>query len=349
MTTNSQNASVNIERLDRYFSGDADTSDHEAIAQWCAARAEHRALIDARGSLVPRGRTVLDRSRMERMLHRIHVESGVGPMSRPAASVSESPPTSSLLRRWVGVASMKTGSVALFVVTLVLVAAGVATLRGREHVGRAASTMGSNEFKTMRGQRTTLTLPDGSHVTLGANSRLSYPVGFGTVRRDVTLVGEAYFEVVHSQAQPFVVHAGDARTTVLGTSFSVRKYPEDSTLRVVVASGRVALDRVILDAGDMGLRSIRGVQVQRDADVGGKLSWMNGRLVFDNTELHNVLDELSRWYDVSFEYDRTMRTERISATFDNMHVADVARSIAVQLNATIERRPGMNVFHPRVH
>ena len=78
---------------------------------------------------------------------------------------------------------------------------------------------------------------------LNAESRLRYPADFGATARDVELVGEGYFEVVHDSTRPFRVHAGGSVTEDLGTHFVVRAYPELRHVDVAVTEGLVSLHR----------------------------------------------------------------------------------------------------------
>src|SRR5690606_29053557 len=96
--------------------------------------------------------------------------------------------------------------------------------------GRRAMTSKSvawTEKVNQAGQRSSHLLPDGTKVWLNVESRMSFPEQFSDTLRQVQLVGEAYFEVAKDEKKPFVVNTADISTVVLGTSFSVRAYPED--------------------------------------------------------------------------------------------------------------------------
>ena len=96
-------------------------------------------------------------------------------------------------------------------------------------------------YSTMRGQYATIQLTDGSHVTLAPQSRLTIPAAFATGPRDISLEGEAIFDVHHDVAHPFRVHANGARVEDIGTRFDLRAYASDSSVTVAVAEGSVAL------------------------------------------------------------------------------------------------------------
>ncbi len=155
-------------------------------------------------------------------------------------------------------------------------------------------------YATAFRQRAELTLSDGTRVRVAPASRLRVAADFGAERRDVYLEGEAYFEVVHDETRPFTVFARNASASDLGTAFSVRSYPEDQAVRVVVRDGAVALSGVgRLDAGDVGRLHAEGRgSVQRGADVDALLGWLDGGLTFDDVPLGGVLQDMRRWYGV---------------------------------------------------
>ncbi|MGC9353763.1 MAG: FecR family protein, partial [Mariniphaga sp.] len=100
-----------------------------------------------------------------------------------------------------------------------------------------------NQLVIPYGKTSEILLPDGTHVFLNAGSRLIYPDFFADKNREVFLVGEAYFEVVHNEKQPFVVQTTDVRVRVLGTQFNVSAYPSENIIETVLSSGKVRLEQ----------------------------------------------------------------------------------------------------------
>ena len=82
-------------------------------------------------------------------------------------------------------------------------------------------------------------LPDGSTVWLNAGSRLTYDSLYGTTLREVTLSGEAYFDVVKNPKKPFIIHTGKINIRVLGTVFNVKSYPEEQTIETSLIKGSI--------------------------------------------------------------------------------------------------------------
>src|SRR5262249_18634375 len=154
---------------------------------------------------------------------------------------------------------------------------------------------------TGRGQRATVQLADGSRVVLGVDSRIRYPRGFGKQGREIDLVGEAYFDVVHDARVPFRVRTPHGVSEDVGTRFAVRAYAGESSARVVVEEGFVAVGHgVTLGAGDLARVTRQAApHVVHGAPVARLLAWTHGQLNFVNTPLREVVADLRRWYDVT--------------------------------------------------
>lgn len=118
-------------------------------------------------------------------------------------------------------------------------------------------------------------LPDGSSVLLRANSRLSFPKQFAGARREVYLSGEAFFEVSKNPQQPFFVYADELVTKVLGTSFSVRAYPTDTDVKVVVKTGRVSV---------FARTDAEATRLRTNTELAGTLLLPNQQATFDRSQ-----------------------------------------------------------------
>jgi len=219
----------------------------------------------------------------------------------------------------------------------ILVAAAVlivALLVDRAATRRSATHGAVREIATSTGQRATIDLGDGTRVILGPRSRISTPERFGDGPRDVTLEGEAYFEVHHDSANPFRVHAAGGVTEDIGTRFVVRAYAGEPGLRVVVAEGRVSVTRpggapVALGAGQLASIDAAGTASVRPVDTAAYVSFADGRLVFDGTPLSEVVAELGRWYDLDIRLAApAFGDHHISASFTGLAEDDVLGAVA---------------------
>lgn len=158
------------------------------------------------------------------------------------------------------------------------------------------------------GKVATITLSDGSKVQLNSASTLRFPKQFSSTVRKVYLSGEAFFEVRSDKDRPFKVYAGNVRTTVLGTAFNVRAFPEENQARVTVAEGRVSVDVItseedsssttmLLQPNQWATYSDSGKQLQKgQGEIRELIAWKDGILIFDNKTLSEAIDIMERWY-----------------------------------------------------
>jgi transmembrane sensor len=147
-------------------------------------------------------------------------------------------------------------------------------------------------------------LPDGSLVFLNASSTLTYPTRFKDNERKVSLNGEAYFEITHNSAMPFKVESSGQTVEVLGTHFNVMAYANEP-YKTTLVEGSVKISGAnaakILRPGEQALLDGQSLTV-KTADVEEALAWKNGYFKF-NESLKNIMNKISRWYDVEVVYD----------------------------------------------
>jgi transmembrane sensor len=176
-------------------------------------------------------------------------------------------------------------------------------------------------FQTALGEQRTLTLADGSRVTLDALSVMR--VRYSAAVRSIDLVqGRAYFEVAHDANRPLRVHAGPRTVTAVGTAFSVRREPRETM--VVLAEGKVAVSdhespvTLALMTPGQSMLLVDGMGAGRpaSADLDRELAWRRGQMVFDNVALVDAAAEMNRYSTLQVVVaDPRLRTLRISGTF----------------------------------
>lgn len=202
-------------------------------------------------------------------------------------------------------------------------------------------------------QRETITLPDGSKVTLNADTRIE--ARFGAHRRDLTLAqGEALFDVVHDENAPFTVTTGGSEIIDLGTQFQVSNVGRRVT--VTLLEGSIAIDRaktgehVRLHPGQQATYAVgTGPIDTREVDVQVVSSWAHGRLLFRGTPLAGVIAEVNRYSRTPIELaDPSLASIPVSGTFPTGD----SRSVALGLQAMLPLRvdtstPGRIVLHRR--
>jgi transmembrane sensor len=215
-------------------------------------------------------------------------------------------------------------------------------------------TAASRDVVTRRGERVAFNLADGSRVILGPESRLSIPGSYSRAGspRDLLLEGQGYFVVTHDSLRPFRVHTSFGIAEDLGTVFVVTTYREARGMRVVVASGKVALRQskagrpasadsnplVTLSSGDIARLDSAGTATVSQADPASYLAWTEGALVFNGTQLGEVIPQLARWYDLDIRLaDNRLVARRLTATFHDQSVSQVLDLLALSLDLKVER------------
>ncbi len=167
-----------------------------------------------------------------------------------------------------------------------------------------------SEINTRPGERKRIELTDGSVVWLNAASTLRYPDKFNADTREVTLEGEAFFEITTDPEHPFIIHSGELQTTVLGTSFNIRAYEEDKTLSVAVVTGKVKVAtaetqtelQLVPDQQAVFDKNERRLNKQEQVFATGLASWKDGLFQFRNTTFSEVTAILQRSYNVQISY-----------------------------------------------
>jgi ferric-dicitrate binding protein FerR (iron transport regulator) len=152
--------------------------------------------------------------------------------------------------------------------------------------------------------KTQIKLPDGTMVWLHSNSSLVYPIEFGEIR-EVSLTGEAYFEVVENIHKPFIVKTDNSEVKVLGTSFNINAYKGMKRERISLVSGKV---EVKIKASNILSLLSHGEEISIDIQEGtGSINrfnisevvgWKDGLLVFNEANLDQIFLKLETWYGV---------------------------------------------------
>lgn len=164
-----------------------------------------------------------------------------------------------------------------------------------------------NIITTPRGGQFQIVLPDGTRVWLNAASSLKFPTVFSQQLREVTLTGEAYFEVAPIKSKPFLVSSEGSVIEVLGTHFNIMAY-EDEVFTTTLLEGSVRVkhgtsERVIHPGQEA---RVNGLIKVKEADVENAIAWKNGLTVFNNSSIESIMRQISRWYDLDVTYKGTM-------------------------------------------
>jgi transmembrane sensor len=317
------------EVLARYLAGEGDAAERARVARALAADPARSALLDALEDAlrapVPAPPTSSEvEAALTAVLARRDEGAKVLPL-RPRA------------RRWPVAGGRAAAAI--------LVVAGAAlTWRVMTRSAPARGDAGQR-FATGVGVVDSLVLPDSSLVILGPATTVTLSAGYGAAARELTLHGQALFDVRHDASRPFVVRTAAAELRDVGTRFAVESQGA-AELRVAVLEGAVAVRparqvRTVADtlrARDRGVLLPDGVfRVERQAvtGVGEDVAWIGRRLSLRDAPVAQVAAELARWYGLSLRVtDSTLRTRRLTATFEQASREEISRVLAAALGGT---------------
>jgi transmembrane sensor len=318
--------------LDRYFSGTSTPDELALISAWEKSAPGRRHELEAVRAIWARSQHALGPRPVwetDRMVADLRTRMRDERRSRPPAWLSQHWPLSA-------------SAAAL------LAAVSTAVVISRGWLPAALSPI--RDFETPPAARASVTLRDGTVLTLGPATHLRVPREFGHSTRTVELDGEALFSVVHDPRHPFVVKT--ARTVIrdVGTTFSVVAYAKDPGMQVAVTDGEVTVDGASLGARDVGTIGATGhLSIRHRADVRPFVAWSQGNLVFVNTPLRDVMRVLERTYDLQITVaDSALGAQLITATFTNEPADMVLDDITAIVGAAyvrsarsvvIQRRP----------
>ena len=169
------------------------------------------------------------------------------------------------------------------------------------------------------GQRAELILPDSTRVWLNAHSKLIYPVSFGKGNRQVELNGEAYFDVVHNEKQPFIVKTRQMDIQVLGTEFNVTSYSSD--FEVSLLRGCIELSSPNLSS-TYRMKEKEHIKLKNNKLIINNITdydyfrWKEGLICFNNESVATIIEKLKLYYDINIEtHNKKFLNSRYSGKF----------------------------------
>lgn len=186
-----------------------------------------------------------------------------------------------------------------------------------------------------------LNLPDGTRVWLNENSKIEYPKSFSGKERTVTLKGEAFFEVKRDVSHPFVIRSGAIKTTVLGTSFTVKAY-DNNKPEVNVRTGKVRVESskntVLLQRGDKAIYEVATSILNKEKALVLEPEWKKVLIYVDGLTLEEVLEKLKADHQFSMTYlDNDLKNLKIQGTLDTRQgFYQMLQSIAFALEIRIQ-------------
>jgi len=164
-----------------------------------------------------------------------------------------------------------------------------------------------NRLVVPHGKRSKVLLPDGTQIWLNAGSTLIFPSHFEKKSREVTLRGEMYAQVSHDPERPFLVKTDHLDVKVYGTGFNLSAY-EDASPWIVLVEGSVGIksdkgSEMKLAPNERAVRTENGTLERSWVDVNSYVSWKDGYLTYHETPIADVLKQIERYYNLSFNLD----------------------------------------------
>ena len=212
--------------------------------------------------------------------------------------------------------------------------------------------------QTSKGAKSTILLQDGTKVILNADSKLRFPKSFSGATREIYLTGEAFFDVTHNAAMPFIIHTDKMNIKVLGTEFNVRSYPTDSAYETTLIRGSIEVtlkdrpsDRIILKpkeklivanlefesvpeaktslASVHSQLSITGLHyISKTDSAVVETSWVDNKLIFQDESFANLAIDMQRKYAVSIHFsNEKIKEYRFTGIFKEETIRDALSAL----------------------
>ena len=208
------------------------------------------------------------------------------------------------------------------------------------------------EIGALRGQKASLTLPDGTRVTLNSESTLKYSTAYNQSERTVELAGEAFFEVAKNQKIPFMVKAGNLAVEAKGTAFNVKAYPDENYISTTLTEGIVEVktpeemiamrpnERVEYDKSGNKLKKLTLT------DATGSIGWLHDELSFENATLEEVVASFSRIYNVDIRFaSESIKEQRFTGKINNNSLLSVLRIISLTSPIRFEQKDSVVILY----
>jgi transmembrane sensor len=210
------------------------------------------------------------------------------------------------------------------------------------------------------GSKSRINLPDGTRVWLNSGTSIHFRNDFAKASREVTMEGEAFFDVKHNQKLPFIVHTSNINIKVLGTAFNVKAYPAEGSIETTLVRGSLLVEQkssvkgtqktllapneratYFKETGNLYLsetdqKVIKEQKISEVSQLKGKVligkkietdvftSWKDNKLIFKNETFGNLSVKLERWYGVKFSIqDEEILNYHFNGTIENETIQDV--------------------------
>lgn len=327
------NENIDIELITRFLSGESSAAEKKELERWLSENPDHPGLLE-------------QYKKVWSEVGRIESVAGIdldtewqALESRLEESEKVIPITSGRKRT----ASFYIGRIAVAAMLAVIL-----TFSGIFLVNRT----GYRTLATMD-QPEELVLPDGSTVTLNHFSSLKYPRRFSGDLREIELEGEGFFEVERNPEHPFVISTRDVDIRVLGTSFNVNAYSENTAVEVIVKTGEVSVTRhgevpetIVLKPGNRGVykRAEETLEITREIDQ-NYLAWKTRSFIFEDQTLLVVSEQLGKVYQAEIIIaSDSLKDARITTTFSDQSLDAILNVLSATLDLDVRKSNGQIIL-----
>ena len=219
-------------------------------------------------------------------------------------------------------------------------------------------------YTSLHGERKSFQLPDGSTVLMNGGSSIEVSKDFNIADREISLKGEAYFNVTHNAQKPFIIHTNNINVKVLGTEFDVKAYPEDKTTEAILIRGSVEVTlhdkpeaKIILKPQHKLIVQNKSASIEKTSDstvvipkiIPEKIkmlnvtlnasdstvmetSWKDNRLNFSDETLAEVALKLERWYGVKVNVEGDIAWKyKFTGIFENETIDETLKALQLSL------------------
>ena len=307
-----------IRIIAKYLAGSADNEEKEYLGKWIGESGENRKCFEQLRNIWETAdtqyllKTIHTKKALENVLKRISVRSYSGKLWKSLGKIA-----------------------AILFIPLLLGNIIWFTLSPKEELS-APGPVYSEVFATF-GTRTSLKLVDGSQVWLNSGSSLKYPDKFTGNLREVFLNGEAYFEVTGNSEMPFIVKTSHLTIKATGTRFNVFGYNSYSRSEITLVDGKISVCELDT-AGNSTLlselnpnqhlvfnKSTKLLSINNE-DIYKYYAWKDGKLIFRNEPLSEVVKKISRVFNVDIELQgSTLQDYRYRATFEDESLSEILK------------------------
>ncbi|MEO5947601.1 MAG: FecR family protein [Chitinophagaceae bacterium] len=255
---------------------------------------------------------------------------------------------------------------------------------GKNKINKNEIVRQVNEISTRPGSKSKVELPDGSIVWLNAGSKLTYNKDFGKEKREVTLVGEGFFDVTKNKEKPFIISTSSINIKVLGTVFNVKAYTEDKQTETSLLHGSIEVtiknrpnDKIILSPSEKlivenqiesvstngfkknkenitrtaipdisTLVSINKLTYNPDDSTVAEAQWINNKLIFRDETFSDLAVQMERWYNVNIEIkNEKVAQERLNGTLETETITQALDALQETTSFRYEKTGNKVIIH----